>query len=78
MKYLLILAIILILSGCTEKKIVHVDPTTIKYPQMPELKIVCDKRGYAYYKQYVYTETYIYTPILRNYDSTYQLLCKDL
>ena len=69
------------LSGCTEKEIVYADSNVtpmIKYSQMPELEIVCDKHGYAYYKQYVYTETYIYTPILRNYDSTYQLLCKDL
>lgn len=84
MKYLLIVAILLILSGCTEKvkEIVYVDsngtPIT-KYKQMPEPEIVCDKRGYAYHKQNTYNYTYIYTPILKNYSyGAYQVQCKEL
>lgn len=81
MKYLLILTTLLFLSGCTEKvkEIVYVDsngaPVT-KYKQMPELEIVCDKRGYAYHKQPTWNYSYIYTPILVNYGGAYQVKCE--
>lgn len=84
MKYIVLLSLILILSGCTEKEAIHVDAngTQIKsYQQMKQQDIVCDSRGYAYYQYYFVgnSGSYNLTPMLENGDyGTYQILCKDL
>ena len=80
---------IALFSGCTEKEIVFVDANGSviqdkpKYDQIDSTnKIVCDKRGYAYY-EYNYSHRYSLTPILENNPkagtwSTIQVKCEDL